>query len=124
MLARAKEVRATGQELDQHAEQQEQASGDEGGGLLSTLRDIAREIFGPGGVTGPLLGRPLSRDLLDTLRGGLGDWSRGGGRSEERRVGKECRSRGSAAHAKKKEGGEWQSVYGRRGGGRNTGVGK
>ena len=79
MLARAEEVRATGQELDQHAEQQEQASGDEGGGLLSTLRDIARDIFGPGGVTGPLLGRPLSRDLLDTLRGGLGDWSRGGG---------------------------------------------
>src|SRR5690625_3676749 len=79
MLARAEEVRATGQELDRHAEQQEQASGDEGGGLLSTLRDIARDIVGPGGVTGPLLGRPLSRDLLDTLRGGLGDWSRGGG---------------------------------------------
>src|SRR5699024_12615753 len=57
----------------------EPASGDEGGGLLATLRHIARDICGPGGVTGPLLGRPLSRDLLDTLRGGLGDWSRGGG---------------------------------------------
>jgi len=101
MLARAEEVRATGQEIDQHAEQQERASGDGDGGLLATLRAIARDIFGPGGVTGPLLGQPLSRGLLDTLRGGLGDRASGGGATgpQELYGGQDYSSRGQAAGA-------------------------
>src|SRR5699024_2245061 len=60
----------------------------------------ARDIVGPGGVTGPLLGRPLSRDLLATLRGGLGDWSRGGGAGPQESYGGEgSASPGHAAAA-------------------------
>src|SRR5688500_20142316 len=50
----------------------------------------------PGAVLPPPQGRPLR------LRGGLGR-DRAGGRSEERRVGKECRSGGATDDTKKTE---------------------
>lgn len=69
MLARADDIGATGREIDQHAEQQDQASGGDGGeGLLKTVGDHFRDIFGPGGVTGPLIGHPLTPGVLDVFR--------------------------------------------------------
>lgn len=66
MLAGAEEIRATGHEIDQHAEQQDQASNGGSGGSL-----------GPLGPLGPMW--PLTPDVIDRLREGLSDWATGGG---------------------------------------------
>src|SRR6476620_12463271 len=61
------------------------------------------------GVTGvqtcalPIYARPAARGLLGSPRRRPRYAGRGRGRSEERRVGKECRSRGSPYHETKKE---------------------
>src|SRR5439155_6656373 len=71
------------------------------------VTDVA--VFQPSSGTWQV--RPASRDFMTALKATLGantdvpvpgDYD-GDGRSEERRVGKECRSRWSSYHEKKKE---------------------
>lgn len=69
MLAGAENVRATAQEIDRHAEEQEHVSAEGGGGGLSgATGGPLGDIFGPGGLTGPLLGAPLLPNMLSALK--------------------------------------------------------
>ena len=80
MIAKAEDIRAKGVELDQHATEQDRASGPTDlAGLIDVVGDILRDIL-------PLptsSGLPIGPHVLDNLRDGLGDLFRGGGSGEQ-----------------------------------------
>lgn len=80
LLARADEIRSTGQEIDQHAEHQDQASSGDGGNGGNGGSGGPLGPFGPLGPLGPVGPMwPLNPDIVEGLRNGLPDEAVGGG---------------------------------------------
>ncbi|WP_394215534.1 WXG100 family type VII secretion target [Brachybacterium vulturis] len=77
LRTQADTLRGTGDQLDQHAEEQDQASTADGGGggLLDLIGDphVQPPLLG-----GPLNGLPLTADVLRDLADGLDNWFTGG----------------------------------------------
>lgn len=81
MLAKADDIRAKGDEITQHADEQDQTSSSSDGSVLDQIRDFIDRYFGPGLSPFPPggVGSPLTPGVIDALRQGLGDWFTGGG---------------------------------------------
>lgn len=77
MIAKADDIRAKGEEIDQHAEEQDTTSSptDGGGGILDTIRDFFEGL--PSLPASP--GWPLRPDVLENIKDALGDHFTGGG---------------------------------------------
>ena len=73
----AETLRGKGDQLDQHAEEQDQASAGDGGG--GGHRDLIGDLpVQPPLIGGPLIGLPLTPDVIRGLADGLDDWFTGG----------------------------------------------
>jgi hypothetical protein len=83
LRARAEGLQDRGEEIRRHAEEQDETSAGDGGGLLDGPRDRFPMPF-PGPLMplpAPMPGLPLSPGVIDHLRKDLEDWLSGGGGS-------------------------------------------
>ena len=74
MLSQAADVRSKGMEIDQHSQEQDQASSDDGtgGSFWGELVENLKDWFGVGGTTGPVIGIPLGPQTIRDLGVALG----------------------------------------------------
>ena len=80
LRAKAEDLQGRGEEIRRHAEEQDEASAGDGGGLLDVLRDLFPMPF-PGPLMplpAPIPGLPLTPGVIDHLRKDLEDWFTGG----------------------------------------------
>lgn len=75
MITKAEDVRARGQELSEHATEQDRVSGPTDiEGLIDVIGDVVGDLLPVPSVPG----LPLTPDVLERFRKGLGDWFSGG----------------------------------------------
>lgn len=72
MLAKAEDIRMKGEEITQHAEEQDEVSDPSDGSFFDIIGDIFEDIFGGGLGPGGGIGSPLGPDVLDHMRDALG----------------------------------------------------
>lgn len=73
---RAEQIRTTGTEIEEHAEEQDQASDGGIGGILGVIGGLLGDLPPIGA---PIPGSPLTPGILRDLTRGLDDWFTGGG---------------------------------------------
>lgn len=76
MFSRAEDLRGKGEEIDLHAEEQDQASAGDGG---AGLRDLIGDLRAPlPPLVAPIPGMPLTPDVIRDLANGIDEWFTGG----------------------------------------------
>ncbi|WP_246955660.1 hypothetical protein [Brachybacterium sp. Marseille-Q7125] len=79
LYAKAEDIRAKGEEITQHAEEQDHVSNSDGGGggIFDAVRDFIEDLFQPGGPFGPGLPggpfSPMNPAIIDFLKDSLMD---------------------------------------------------